>query len=328
MSFLNRKKRPRRSETVGVFFATDLHGSDYCFRKFLNAKAAYGADVLILGGDLTGKLAVPVVHESDGSRSVYAPGAVQRVGPKDFEQTDQHLRRAGYYPFDIHDAAGLEQFVADPDRVAAKHHELMEERLEQWSAWAVEKLGEDAEILVAPGNDDPYFVDDVLGRLAPFRLVENTIVDDAIPGLEIELVSSGVSNETPWKTHRELPESELQERLEQLASGVRDPERAIFNLHVPPYDSSLDEGPIIDPSTLKQTPGATVPVGSTAVKEVIERHQPALSLHGHIHESRAVTHIGRTLAINPGSDYGDGILRGAFVEMTADGPVGYQLTSG
>jgi Icc-related predicted phosphoesterase len=209
----------------------------------------------------------------------------------------------------------------------------MRERLIEWSEWAERKLaGTDMEILVAPGNDDPYFLDDVLRDLPRFRLVEEQVVDDAIPDLDVEILSTGISNPTPWKTHREVPEEELRRRLDDLAGRVRNCERAIFNIHVPPYASQLDEGPIIDSETLKQSTGfgqdATIPVGSTAVREAIEEYQPMISLHGHIHESRGIAHIGRTLAVNPGSDYSDGVLRGAFIELTAAGTTSYQLTSG
>ncbi len=44
-----------------VFFATDIHGSDVCWRKFLNAGKFHKADVLIMGGDMTGKAMVPIV---------------------------------------------------------------------------------------------------------------------------------------------------------------------------------------------------------------------------------------------------------------------------
>jgi Icc-related predicted phosphoesterase len=56
-------------------------------------------------------------------------------------------------------------------------------------------------------------------------------------------------------------------------------------------------------------------VGSQAVKDAILQYQPLLGLHGHVHESPGAHKIGTTLSINPGSDYGDGILRGAIVDI-------------
>jgi Icc-related predicted phosphoesterase len=69
-------------------------------------------------------------------------------------------------------------------------------------------------------------------------------------------------------------------------------------------------------------------VGSTAVREAIERHQPVLSLHGHVHESRGTAKIGRTLAINPGSEYNQGLLRGAIVQLNKGKVKMHQLTAG
>ena len=49
-----------------VYFATDLHGSSKCFRKFVNAGTAYGVDVLVLGGDIAGKALQTIVRGADG----------------------------------------------------------------------------------------------------------------------------------------------------------------------------------------------------------------------------------------------------------------------
>ena len=70
------------------------------------------------------------------------------------------------------------------------------------------------------------------------------------------------------------------------------------------------------------------PVGSTAVRELIERIQPVLALHGHIHESRGVANIGKTVAINPGSSYTEGVLQGVIVTLSGDKVVGQQLVTG
>jgi len=69
-------------------------------------------------------------------------------------------------------------------------------------------------------------------------------------------------------------------------------------------------------------------VGSTAVRQLIEEFQPLLALHGHIHESRGINRIGRTVVINPGSDYSSGRLEGCIVDLTADDVKHFQLLSG
>jgi Icc-related predicted phosphoesterase len=71
-----------------------------------------------------------------------------------------------------------------------------------------------------------------------------------------------------------------------------------------------------------------ISVGSRAVRELVERHQPLLALHGHIHESKGITRIGKTTCVNPGSAYGEGVLDGAVVDIR-DGKIrSCQLVSG
>ena len=69
-------------------------------------------------------------------------------------------------------------------------------------------------------------------------------------------------------------------------------------------------------------------VGSTAVRAAIERHQPLASLHGHVHESAGFRRIGKTLAVNPGSDYGTGALNGALLVLDGDKVKAHQLVRG
>jgi hypothetical protein len=69
-------------------------------------------------------------------------------------------------------------------------------------------------------------------------------------------------------------------------------------------------------------------MGSTAVLNAIEKHQPLLGLHGHIHESRAIQQIGRTLCINPGSQYTKGILGGVVIFFKKDRIKDYMFVSG
>jgi Icc-related predicted phosphoesterase len=97
---------------------------------------------------------------------------------------------------------------------------------------------------------------------------------------------------------------------------VPDKHRAIFNFHAPPYGSNLDSAPQLNPDMTYVAGGrALVPVGSHAVRDAIAEHGPVLSLHGHIHEGRGAVKIGRTLAVNPGSTYEDGVLQAAIVDL-------------
>jgi hypothetical protein len=179
-----------------------------------------------------------------------------------------------------------------------------------------------------PGNDDPPQISDVLGKSSCIRNPEGVVVN--VSGHE--MISMGWSNPTPWRTYRECSEEELGRRIDDMAASVKDMQRCIFNFHVPPFDSTLDSAPkldrnmrpIVDPS------GALVmiPVGSTAVRKAIEKYQPFLGVHGHIHESSGNIMIGGTLCLNPGSEYTSGILRGYLIDVDSGRVKRHQLTVG
>lgn len=308
-----------------IFFATDLHGSELCWRKFLNAASFYGAEVLICGGDLTGKALVPLVEVKGGYEFSLA-GVQRRVGPGQLESAEAQIRGRGYYPVRV-TAAQLEELQADPVRLAVLFTEQICRTVERWLQLADEKLeGTGVRCYLCPGNDDEPTVDEVVRRARRVEHAEGRVLD--LGGFE--MISSGWSNPTPWRTHREEPEADLACRIEAMAARLRDPQRAIFNLHLPPYGSKLDEAPALD-EQLRPIHGgrALRPVGSTAVRDAIARYQPLLSLHGHIHESRGVARLGRTLAINPGSAYEEGVLMGAVVDLDGGKGVGsYRLVSG
>ncbi len=308
-----------------VFFATDLHGSETCWRKFLNAAKFYDADVLICGGDMTGKAIVPIVQEN-GHYTVALGGEHQVVAAEQVAEIESNIRRKGYYPLQM-SVERLQELDADASKRAECFQEVMLAGVERWMNLAGEKLrGTGIRCFVCPGNDDEMEVDDVVRRAELVELGEGRAVE--IDGFT--MISTGWSNHTPWNTHREEAEEKLTERIESMASQVKDPSRAIFNLHCPPYKSGLDEAPAID-ADLKLLHGgrALRPVGSTAVREAIERHQPLLSLHGHIHESKGAVKIGKTLSINPGSAYEEGMLMGAIIQLDAKkGIKSYQLVNG
>jgi Icc-related predicted phosphoesterase len=316
-------------EGLTLFFATDLHGSLVCFKKFLAAAEFYGADVSILGGDMTGKMVVPVVRGARGTYRARVAGREIEVGEDEVGALETRIADAGFYPYrtDPDEVAELE---ADPARIDQLFDRLMADTLRLWAKLADSKFaGTDRVIYVAPGNDDPHCIDEVLAELPRFRVVEGEVVT---LGESYEMLSTGFSNTTPWRTHRELEEAELRERIDKLAARVSSMDTAVFNIHVPPYNTGIDTGPDVDPHTWEQRStmghGHTKPVGSVAVREAIEAHQPLLSLHGHIHESRGTARLGRTLCVNPGSDYGDGILRGCLIHLVGARIRGFQLTSG
>jgi Icc-related predicted phosphoesterase len=308
-----------------IFFATDLHGSEMCWRKFLNAGKFYEADILICGGDMTGKAIVPIVQEN-GHYSVVLGGESQSVEAGQVADVEAQIRRKGYYPLQM-TLERLNELDQDPVKRTETFQQVMLDGVDRWMGMAAEKLrGTGIRIFVCPGNDDEMEVDDVIRRSDVVELGEGRILQ--IDGFS--MISTGWSNHTPWNTHREETEEKLGERIEAMASQLPDASKAIFNLHCPPFKSGLDEAPAID-ADLRLLHGgrALRPVGSTAVREAIERHQPLISLHGHIHESKGAVKIGKTLSINPGSSYEEGMLMGAIVQLDAKkGIKSYQLVNG
>lgn len=313
-----------------LYFATDLHGSEVCFRKFVAAAAFYRADLLVLGGDLTGKLVTPIVDRGDGTWAVEQHGVSRVHKTRDLEALERQLADEGIYTCRI-DRERNAELERDPAQVDTLFRELMLERLAHWIDLAHERLAESGvRIITAPGNDDPYEVDDLIRERGGDRVVlmEGEVTEIA-PGHE--MLSTGWSNHTPWNTHREFDEPVIREHIDAMASRLVHPEAAIFNIHVPPYDTTLDTAPVLDETFTVQTSMGNqlmAPVGSTAVREAIEAHQPLASLHGHIHESGGSVRIGRTTAINAGSEYGEGILHGALLTVGGGRLVRFQATTG
>jgi Icc-related predicted phosphoesterase len=308
-----------------IFFATDLHGSEMCWRKFLNAAKFYDAEVLICGGDMTGKAMIPIVEEN-GHYTVTIASERQVVSANQIGDIEAQIRRKGYYPLHV-TPKRLQELDEDANKRKETFQQVMLDGVRRWMDMASEKLrGSGVRIFVCPGNDDEMEVDDVVRESDMVELGEGRIVD--IDGFR--MISTGWSNHTPWNTHREETEDKLGERIEAMAKQIDDPTRAIFNLHCPPYRSGLDEAPAID-ADLKLMHGgrALRPVGSTAVRQAIDKHQPMLSLHGHIHESKGAVKLGKTLAINPGSSYEEGVLMAAVINLDVKkGIKSYQLVNG
>lgn len=295
-----------------IFFATDIHGSEVCWRKFLNAGAFHRADVLVMGGDMTGKAMVPIVADNGGWRLTLQEQEHVLATEAELTAMEKRILDRGYYPVRL-SRDELDAWNADPALVDARFKAEMLGAVERWMALADERLaGRNVRCIVSPANDDMFEIDPIIDAAARVDLGEaNTIELDGF-----SLVSTGWANPTPWNTFRELPEDELAARIDALVGEVPDPKRAIFNFHAPPYGSNLDNAPKLD-ADMKYVAGgqALIPVGSKAVRDAILQYGPPLSLHGHIHEGRGAVKLGRTLAVNPGSSYEDGVLQAAIVDL-------------
>jgi Icc-related predicted phosphoesterase len=313
---------------IKVYFATDLHGSSKCFRKYLNAASIYRADVLVLGADLAGQAIQTIVAQAGGRWHCRFIGTDHDASsPAELAALERLIEDHGYYPLRVE--PGEFERLEEEGRVDAVFLGLMKDRLESWMALADERLRPlGIPLYVMLGNDDPNELQEVLDRATWATAAEGKVIalDDGH-----ELASWGYSNVTPWNSHREQTEEELTESLGTLVSQVRDPGRAILNLHAPPLGSGLDDAPVLDADLrVVQVMGQVkfAPVGSAAVRDVLERTQPLLGLHGHIHESSGIRRIGRTIAINPGSDYSTGALNGALITLERDKVAAHQLVRG
>ena len=310
-----------------LFFATDIHGSDICWSKFLNAGKFYEADVLILGGDMTGKAVVLVIHQGG---STYKTTLLEQefitINDDELKDIVKRIRSRGYYPY-LTTPDEISELEKSPDRVSQIFKQEVLKVVQQWMDLAEKKLdGTDMKVYCSPGNDDMEEVDDIISASHHVTLVEGQITQlDA----HHEMIASGWSNRTPWNTHREEDEDQLKLRYDAMISKLKDPHNAIFDIHVPPYKSGLDEAPELDKDLRPVLAGQSLqPVGSTALREAIQKHQPLLGLHGHIHEGRGTTRLGKTLCINPGSMYEQGSLLGALVKLGRNKIESYVLTSG
>jgi len=304
-----------------IFYVADIHGSDVCFRKWLNAAGFYGADVLVIGGDLTGKVLLPI-YPVDGAGSGWTTTWKEREQRLETRhEVDELVRAAGN--------EGTYGYVTTRDEVAEIRGSVERERavfsrlklaaLEQWLDLAAERLtGRSVQAFIMPGNDDPPEIDDLLARSTALHDVQGSVVELA-PG--ISMASRGESTPTPWHTPRELPEADLGDRVRDVVTQLPGSGTTIWNMHMPPHDTGIDRAPLLDDALRIRYDGSgeptMVPVGSSAIRDLIAERQPTIALHGHIHEGRGRYKIGATTGFNPGSQYQDGVLLGLLVRVSS-----------
>jgi uncharacterized protein len=311
-----------------VFFVADLHGSAICWRKFINAARAYRADVLLVGGDVSAKTITPVL-EDDGGWVAVVEGARRTAPGGDPEKLEASLRDGATIPYRT-TPSEWEELRAHRGRLDQLFERLAPVELARWLTWAGERIGTDpTRLLLGLGNDDPTSLERAVEADGRAELTDNAVIrlDD-----HHEILTLAYSNPTPWHTYRELPEEAIAWHLDQGAAALDHPDRAIFNIHVPPHSTPLDLAPRLDPNLTKvMAPGGDaemIHVGSTSVRAALIRHHPLLGLHGHIHESRGTVRFDRTLSINCGSAYTEGALLGALVDLDRDAIRSAVLTTG
>jgi hypothetical protein len=313
-----------------LFFATDVHGSDKTFTKFLRAASFYKADVLILGGDLTGKAVIPIKNSSGSFETELLGQKFISTTEAEVQDVENRICLLGFYPYRT-TPEEWNQIKTDLNKYDSLYERLALGRISNWVDLAKSKLENTVPLYVTGGNDDPPAIVEFLKSQASIVNSEEQTV--TLGGLWT-MVSLGFSNHTPWKTPRECSEEALTEKIEEITAKIPNHTNSIFNFHVPPYKSTIDVAPAVDgtvdPPKYILRNGMPIPtsVGSTAVRSAIEKLHPLLGLHGHIHESKGTIKIGRTLCVNPGSEYSEGILKGVIVNLDEKGVRSFQFTSG
>jgi Icc-related predicted phosphoesterase len=312
-----------------LLHVADLHGSEMCFRKVVKSVELYKPDVITVGGDLTGKGIVPIVQHPDGVfKANFYDKAYELRSKEEVNELVEKIRMNGWYEW-LCSPSELEEFKASQEIQARIFKQVIPATIKRWVSYAEENLrGKNIKLFMLPGNDDDFAIDQAfLGTESIVNPEGKVLMVDE----NHEMISTGFTNVTPWHAERDIPEEELARKIEDMAGKVKDMKSAIFNFHCPPYGTMLDAAPKVDAELRPVMSGGgpvIAPAGSTAVRAAIEKYQPLLGLHGHIHESRGIEKIGRTLCINPGSEYGEGILRGCIVNLGKDDVKSYLLTRG
>jgi Icc-related predicted phosphoesterase len=314
-----------------IFFSTDLHGSGKCYDKILSAAKFYKVDVLVLGGDMTGKMLVPIVDYGNGTYKADYIGEKTLHSLEEVKSLEREITDSGYYPYPC-SKAEMDELNASKEKVDKVFMSVMKDALLRWVDRAEPFLSElGVTCYLTGGNDDYQEIVDAVQDTPHVKNADHKVLK--IDELH-EMVNLGWSNPTPWKCPRDHTEEELEAMMEKLVSSVSDKENCVFNVHVPPINCGLDTVPKLDDSVYPPKPvidkgqAVMIGAGSTSVRRAIEKYQPLVDLCGHIHESRGTTRIGRTLVLNPGSEYPEGTLRGAIVNIADKKVLSFQLTSG
>jgi Icc-related predicted phosphoesterase len=319
-------KKARKQRGLRIYFATDVHGSERCFRKFIAAAKIYEADALVLGGDIAGKGLVPVTAEN-GSLSATVRGEPVTLPASERERLYAEINQLGFYPAQMEpdEIAALEE---DPAAVERLFREEIVAQIQRWCELAADRLDPSVRCIITPGNDDPIEIDSVLQEAERIECPEAELCELG----PVVLASLGDVTPTPWNTEREYSEEELGNRIAAMMDQIPPGQPSVINFHCPPYGSGLDTAPELDETLKPVVRGGRpsfVSVGSHAVRDAIRRYEPVVGLHGHIHESRGAQKIGKTLCLNPGSDYTADLLRGAVVDIAQDGSyLDFLLTAG
>ncbi len=253
------------------FFATDLHGRRNRYEALLEIIAAERPAAVLLGGDL-----LPHVRSSAEFTSGYLMPQFAEIRARLGEQ----------YP-------AIFLILGNDDLRLEEGHIVNGEMQGLWR-YAHSRILPFEEFLIcgyACVPPTPFLFKD-WERYDVSRYVDPGCVSPEEGNRSV----AASAHETRWGT--------IREDLEALTNGV-ELHRAVCLFHAPPYDTPLDRA-ALDGKMYEYVP-LDVHIGSIAVRQFIERRQPLVALHGHVHEAARITgdwkiQIGRTVCINAAHD--------------------------
>jgi Icc-related predicted phosphoesterase len=300
------------------YFTGDIHGSELTFKKLLKAGKFYEVDAVVVAGDLVGKGMVPILKYGSRYSCEFSGERRTMETETDLKLMIEMIENTGFYTY-VTDQEEVTALHADPVRSEKLIDSLIVKRLQSWLVQMEEAGRKDGIIYyISPGNDDPFDIDNVMESTSYVINPE----EKCLPvHPKIDMLTFGGTNPTPWDTPREYPEDKLLEKLEELVRLVPDPSKCIFSLHAPPYGTKLDVAPMLSKDLRMESGLGTSPfqnVGSKAVRTIIEKYQPLVGVHGHVHECAGKDKIGNTLIFNHGSEYAQGVLRGIILIFNVD----------
>lgn len=299
-----------------LFFSVDVHGANSVWRKWLRVPELYNVDALLFCGDLTGKSLVPFIEKKDVFEAFYFGKNWKLEKGQEADVMEKRVQDAGAYTLRCKPDE-VKELQENPSKVEKLMMKMIEDRIAQWMEMLLEKIDlNKVDVVVMPGNDDDFIIDEVIKSYVDRGIT--WCLDNVVDVLDIPMISLDYVNPTPWDTPREDNERGMKKRIKKLVKKLDDPSRSIFNFHAPPQGTMLDLAPELDANKKPVTVAGQVNfvhVGSKAVHDAIEKYQPLIGLHGHIHESYGHDHISQTPVVNPGSEYAEGILRGYIVEI-------------
>ena len=303
-----------------VLFASDLHSSEVFFLKCLSTAKNFNVDLLLISGDLTGKAIVPIVKLDSGMYVTHFMGEDYKVSEAQLPPLQRDVRKCGYY-YMIMSRQEYEGYKGHPEKIEELFVNVTREAVENWVRKIEEVLPKEMRVVMNPGNDDTFAVDEILKKEPRIDYTIGKVynIDDAH-----EMVNCDWVNPTPWNSPRECSDEELEKRLRTEIKRASNMDRLICDFHAPPFNTPIDSAPKLGKNMQPKIALLTGQpeyehVGSKAVRKVIEEFQPKMGLHGHIHESAGICKIGRTVCVNPGSEYLEGTMHGYLLKLTPEG---------